>query len=354
MRRLSRLASAVALTALVAAVPVVAALLEGSSRTTAAAVIEKSERAEEGLGLAWRRVYQVQVTFTPERDESVAGALERWVWAGLYGSPTPQPLDAAVRPLVRVSRATFDRLRPGNTVQVRYAPLFPERARLSEYSVLDYAVLAHPVSLFWFWPGALLAASLFAWLAAVVVGRTLRRWPAGARLVGRTALVLGILALQAFSLAVLGVGEEGGLGRLLPRPGGEALEARAVVQEITPVTGLGLSSRRGRSLDLPEPFERVLLAFVPAGQDDPVVAVDEVDRGSVAGLAEGAEVPITYAAGDPRRAAPRGATYRHRWANALAVHGFYTGVSLLAVAAFTTVRGRRRRGAVAAAAALPA
>lgn len=50
------------------------------------------------------------------------------------------------------------------------------------------------------------------------------------------------------------------------------------------------------------PYEVVQLRFVPAGRTDTVLAVDEVDAGSVASLDPGALVPVRY---DPR--APRDA-----------------------------------------------
>ena len=66
-----------------------------------------------------------------------------------------------------------------------------------------------------------------------------------------------------------------------------------------------------------QPYDLVELQFVPAGQTEPVVAVDAVDRNSVPDLAAGATIAITYAPGNPRGARIAGGGHTHAWKNLL-------------------------------------
>jgi hypothetical protein len=52
----------------------------------------------------------------------------------------------------------------------------------------------------------------------------------------------------------------------------------------------------------------VALQFIPEGRTDTVQAVDQIDAGSVPGLATGAAVPIEYQTGKPRIVRIAGAT----------------------------------------------
>jgi len=95
--------------------------------------------------------------------------------------------------------------------------------------------------------------------------------------------------------------------------------------------------------------ERVDLAFVPEGAGKPVLAVDEIDIGSVAGLAKGSLVKVVYPLANPKLALITGATHRFRWRDPLEGWGpmvLFLATSLLIV---TLVRLVRRRGARAAA-----
>ena len=95
--------------------------------------------------------------------------------------------------------------------------------------------------------------------------------------------------------------------------------------------------------------ETVDLAFVPEGAGERVLAVDEIDIGSVPGLAKGSLVKVVYPVADPRLALITGATHRFRWRDPLEGWGpmvLFLAVSLLIV---TLVRFVRRRGGRAAA-----
>jgi hypothetical protein len=90
--------------------------------------------------------------------------------------------------------------------------------------------------------------------------------------------------------------------------------------------------------------ETVDLRFVPVGGAEPVLAIDEIDIGSVSGLVKGSVVRVVYPVADPKLALITGATHRFRWRDPLGGWGpmiVFLAVGLLVV---TLVRFVRRRG----------
>jgi hypothetical protein len=95
----------------------------------------------------------------------------------------------------------------------------------------------------------------------------------------------------------------------------------------------------------PQPWHLVELVFVPAGRDQPVVAVDGVDRGTVTGLTQGARLAIRYPAAAPRaaRLVAGERTYRLREWEQLGRDAFWIGVTIVGALALTAVLNRAWR-----------
>jgi hypothetical protein len=186
-----------------------------------------------------------------------------------------------------LDEATYDALQPGSSIVVRYVPWIPFIARPADTSTLSLVP--------WRW---LVIAGLL--LMAVFAVRPLFR-RASPFLQG--VAILGGLAVAAVWL-------------ILPAPWETPLEP-PLLTTIAEVRGIHAETRSflsGRSsIPAPQPWNLVELHFVPAGRDRIVVAVDDVDDGSVPGLATGARLPVTYSKGNPRGARLAGTrTYRRR------------------------------------------
>jgi hypothetical protein len=99
-----------------------------------------------------------------------------------------------------------------------------------------------------------------------------------------------------------------------PPPAAPQQQALATIQETHDVTKF---LRRGQrnSPDLPQPYVIVELTFTPTGTNSPVVAVDQIDAGSLAGLSPGATFPVTYNATNPRQAHLDNAQRTYYWKN---------------------------------------
>lgn len=270
-------------------------------------VVEKRESVEELIDPYWRPVHEVVVAFEPASDEAVRVPWQPGRWAGGVSAPVATDL------------ATYDRLRPGSAVQVRYFPPAPDIARLAEQSLAE--VVFGPLLDELRESGLLLDVLLLGWFVLA----TKRRWWPGffttdPRKLG--LLLLHLVFLQAWPLSMLGMRD------LLPPPSGPLLQTTATVQEVRVIRSIGHArtdtSQRLLTLDLPRPFERALVRFVPAGWDQPVVAIDEVTPGSVPGLEQGARVSLTYAQAQPRVGWIDSASREHRRENRLFVHALFT------------------------------
>src|SRR5579859_641409 len=101
---------------------------------------------------------------------------------------------------------------------------------------------------------------------------------------------------------------------ILPTPDGSVVPATAQVDSITLFTTV--SSSRGQS-NLLRPYQRVEFTYGVPGLDTPVKGADVIDAGSVAGLEVGGQAKIEYAQADPRLARLVGAAYTYRWLNPL-------------------------------------
>lgn len=213
---------------------------------------------------------------------------------------------------VGVDTATYDQLRIGSEVRVRYQPdqrwrQFPLiSARLENQSTLTFfAIMADsdwsPIAL------GLFAIVLFFRLISV---RTLF-W----RVVLGTLLVLNIGAIVVFSIRPAVLFDAG-------RP---RLTTMASVRDVERIT-MDPGTSDHPSSELLRPFDRVVLELDPQGDGGTVVAVDDIDVGSWSGLEFGAPVEVSYPVDNPREAQIVGATRHHRvinWLDAPLEIGLY-------------------------------
>jgi hypothetical protein len=187
--------------------------------------------------------------------------------------------------------ATFDRLRAGDTVELRVLRVealfnLVRLANQSTATLLPWAYIALAVGV--------VALALAAW--------RLRRTPFGYR----PLLVLGLVALAAPLLyAYRNWTDAEDLSRATER-------VAATVQTTTRVREISLSSGDSGAwtMSLPQPYDIVQLAFVPDGYRDTIIAVDAVDAtdGQPSRFELGVPVDVVYVPGDPRNARIPGQT----------------------------------------------
>jgi hypothetical protein len=198
---------------------------------------------------------------------------------------------------VPVDETTFDRLRVGAPVSVRYPPpswltqLGLARERLADQPAGTGPSAALGAAVWGLLP--LLASVLLAG-GLIVLWRRTKSWLAA---VGAAAA-----ALIAFTFIYA--------PETPPAPTGPVGRATAVVREVHRVTKLGPQGSRGEEAPSQAyaPYQLVELAFVPAAVGDTVLAMDAVDDRSVPGLAPGARLAVTYALADARVAQIDGAS----------------------------------------------
>lgn len=237
-----------------------------------------------------------------------------------------------------VEPTTYDRLAVGAPLAVRYPPnrylrdlLIFSPARPADQSTLSWLRAIVP-------SGAVRAiAPILIGLVLFVLWRALR---------GRVRGLGWLLAAYALGAALFLVAPAPDLG------GGRDLRATATVRAVHPVKYV-LRPRSGatnKAVRVFQPYELVELQFVPAGQTDPVVAVEAVDTDSVASLAAGQAIPVTYAAHDPRGARLVGGRQTYAWKNLLGLAAVGLVLTVLSIVGYilsSSIRRRVRAGAVA-------
>ncbi len=215
---------------------------------------------------------------------SGAAGWNRSYWATVRFTTEEGPTQA----LLWLDEASFDALRPGTALDVRFVSWFPHIARRADEST----------------------RSLVPW-----------RWVVRAGVAGGLGLALWLLVLRRRSPFIKGVAIFGAIGAavlwlVLPEPWLPDLEApvltaQAEVVRTQTVTRSFLDGRRSH-VEAPQPWEMVELRFVPEGRDQPVSAIDGVDVGSMPGIAVGARLPVRYNPENPRDARLSG-TRTYRW-----------------------------------------
>jgi hypothetical protein len=265
-------------------------------------VVGKQERIVVGHEPSgeWRRLYEVAAVF-----ELVGGG----------GSQAT----------VRVPRERYDALRPGDPIELRYLQQFPLLARTTDRSTASVAS-----ELAW----GLAGIPILAW----VVGGFLALWIT-ARMGTIPVLAPGAAWLAAgYSMLLSPPSREG------PRPA----QAMAQVRGVTLVdkSPAHVRSRRrtsGFNRRLEVPYQVVELLVPVRGGRDTVLAVDAVDSGSVAGLANGMVLPVRLDPAAPRDAQLAGGTRRFVEANRYHFLIPVIGFGILGTLAALTYRWRRRK-----------
>lgn len=276
------------------------------------------------LYLDWAGIESIATVDT--KEESVrfsAGPATPGSWNRTLRVTATLPVDAgSLTTLVFLDEAGFDAVRPGGPVRVRYVPTLPFVARAANRSTLALVP--------WRW---LIWAALLVGTVAVVLRLTwvaTSSWPVRAAVAGLLAIALPLTSLPS---------------PWDPDPPGPRLTGTGEVRDVRTVRRTPAPFERYESA--PQPWHQVAIAFVPEGTDQPVVAVDGVDEGSVPDLVVGARVSISYPPGSPRaaRLAVGTRTYRWRqWRHALEICALLAGI-LLGGLALERIAGRLwRRG----------
>ncbi len=260
--------------------------------------------------------------------------------------------------LHQVDSATYDRVRTGSPVKVRYAPSkvlrslhvvalgsvladVPWRSRLPHdrederlYFDLSAMVLAALLG-FMAWRtrsdavilaaafcGAVVASAIVpvGFIAFPILFAAWRKWPG-------KGLGFALLAAMAVFIPVL----HWRTPHDAPLPPDHAGPAPATVRQISTVHRIW-SGREGGQ-DIPQPYQMVDLEFTPGVGSGPVHALDRVDVDSVAGMRPGTTVPILYSTANPRLAQIAGGsrTYREKAVAYLAEQAFIWSAAIMVV-----------------------
>ena len=187
-----------------------------------------------------------------------------------------QPLQRSA--ICDVDEKTYDSLRIGSPVEVRYLRNFPPQpflttARLAPCSIVGISMGPSVWRLLVIGVGLLMI--LFIW------------WILRVRII--LWVLLGWICFSA-AYAVM--------PRLEPQPH-VPVTTTATVKDVITIDALGETSESD-GIPLQHPYQIVELKFVPHGMDAPVVAIDKIDQDSISGLKPGENVPIAYDAGNPR------------------------------------------------------
>jgi hypothetical protein len=163
-----------------------------------------------------------------------------------------------------------------------------------------------------FTPDVILGVKILGGLAVLFVLWRITRWKPLAWAAGiGIAAGAGLLLLQGFP-------------RPTPAP---AVSVRRGVGQVASIQRIDklFNGSRSRGIVAEQPIDVLAVQFVPDGRTEPVVAVDLIDRGSVAGLKQGSPVPVRYEAASPRTAWIEGATRTFPQRN---LHGGVTELAL--------------------------
>lgn len=258
-----------------------------------------------------------------------------------YGSPLVTDIP--------VEEATYDAVAVGSAVSVKYLPFDPRMARLADQPLVPRA--------FWMFVAAFaltLVALLFKrtrLFVAICVGLTAAvlaatPGPPSARVAFTAAATMAALALvsavvrrAAPALLVWVWAIATVLLVAWPRIADVTSPARTADAEVREVTEFVMpqGSRSPRIMTTLQGFDRILATFVPDGTKQAVFLLDFVDHGSVANLAPGSRVIVTYRAANPHGARLEQGSRTHYWKNAAVPVGAMLGL------AWISTRERRSR-----------
>jgi hypothetical protein len=196
-----------------------------------------------------------------------------------------QPDGERVRSYVQaeVDAETFDNLRIGSPVTVKYLPSLTLRqiplipaARLAGHALFAPPVDRYPVI-------RRLALLLFGGIALAIL------WQKAHLTVAAWLLIPYVI----FGLTVLL------MPRSLPAPAGSVRTTFATINDVHEITEI-LETDESSGISAIQPYQIVETRFVPEGRIEPVLGVDMIDSGSVPAVVKGAVIAIDYQADNPR------------------------------------------------------
>lgn len=192
------------------------------------------------------------------------------------------PSTSGIRPNVTVDSALFARARVGDGIRLHYVPCCPFITRPVGRStaewMLQFARYALPMLRWALWLGAGIAGTI----ATSRIGR-------------RAVLAFG-------GVWVAGTAVVDAWRPRLVEPTRAPAVAMARVEQVKEVEWLLRPGRRSWGWHLTQPYDVVVLSFVPAPGADAVVAVDAVDAGSIASLDGPAPRRVRFDSARPREA----------------------------------------------------
>jgi hypothetical protein len=259
------------------------------------------------------------------RNEPTGG----WYSRRFLAVDIPRLAAVGLQASVRVDSVQYAAIERGDSVRVRYLACCPIFARLEGRTTREVS-----------WEAAREFASspVLDWVLAGVVALVV-----AARIAAPIVVVTGVAWLAAALLFLFPA---------LPSRVPAGAEATARVAGIVTVSESPRRTRhRSRSSAHPErltvPYQVVQLRLAPGGATDSVLAVDEVDAGSVPSLSPGAVVKVRYPPAAPREAMlVEGArTFRQR--NRFHFLFLVFGVGAIGIAAGLAWRLRGRRALAA-------
>jgi hypothetical protein len=232
---------------------------------------------------------------------------------------------------IAVDAETYDSLRVGQPVRIRYI----SHPMLSTIRGLTTSRLETqwPFESFLHRMGPFIIGTIIGvliWLALLYVVTKWRHWWLG----------LLFFTYMFGAVVIMGSGWPG------PAPAGPYADGAATVRAFHLIDRVW-GGRNTPAEDAVQPYTIVELRFVPAGKVDPVIAIDRIDAGSVAGIEMGAEIPIRYNIDNPRWAEIDGAARTYYWKN-LRSFGMIALIVLFAIVLPWGLRQRRARRSQAA------
>jgi hypothetical protein len=222
---------------------------------------------------------------------------------------TPAGSSSTEQASIRVDPDRFDLTEVGASVEVRYGP-WPQLRQLGNIAAPRLQTQG---------PYGQLVAALgeFRWL---VLGVGLWCVLLAIWSVWRMQWLLVVLATTMLGGALVVAFDLPPAAPVEPR-----LQATAIVEDVHEVNRLWRGRQR-TSPDLPQPYLIVELRYTPAGTNDPVLAVDQIDQGAV--ISKGASLPIIYNNANPRQAQIVAAQRSYYWKNLM----FFVPFVLLVIA----------------------
>jgi hypothetical protein len=197
---------------------------------------------------------------------------------------------------VQIPPDRYDKLRKGQTVSLHYLPRkdvpdLPLADLLSQVHALTTARMAGQTAFsnceVFFTRGTLVVAGVLCGVVMLLFVWRLSRLPGFVWAVCVCVIVgLGAVMVSEFPTPV-------------PGPAVDVRSGSGKVKSVDRIDRL-FQGKRSRGFEANQPVAVVGVEFLPAGRTEPVLGVDLIDAGSIAGLKQGTTVGVDYEGGSPR------------------------------------------------------